>query len=137
MNKNKSFKSQLTVATSKFRLNEGTEKHVENSAILYVSVALAIFFTPLSTSEKMKKFDRSGTQVWYNYTAVCFGFAMFFGWLTFATAKSAEKRALSRILLMVNSMAFCTYIFTIWRLIPVWRGFHGYPVEISRFMEVH
>lgn len=129
------YKDQLTVAAKKYRLDEETEKHVENSALIYFVVALALVMSPLTTSQKMKSFDRSGTALWYNYTAVCFSFGIFFGYLSFSTAKSSEKKALSRILLLVNIMAFSTYIFTIWRIIPIWRGFHGNPVEIARFME--
>jgi class 3 adenylate cyclase len=73
--------------------------------------------------------------MWYGFTACAFAFGSFFAWLSLTIAKSPEKKALAKILLLVDGMAFCTYLLSAFRLTPTLKDINGYPVEVARFME--
>jgi hypothetical protein len=60
---------------------------------------------------------------------------MFFAWLAYNTGKSPEKKSLSGILLIVDGIAFMTYVFTSLRLSPQMKDANGYPVDLVRFAE--
>jgi bacteriorhodopsin len=73
--------------------------------------------------------------MWYYFTASAFAFGLFFSWLAHSTAKTTEKKSLSRILFMVDAISFSTYLITALRLTPTLRDLNGYPVDVARFLE--
>jgi class 3 adenylate cyclase len=85
--------------------------------------------------KKLHKFDRGDANMWYAFTSCAFAFGTFFAWLSYTIAKSPEKKALSKVLLYVDMMSFCTYVLSALRLTPALKDANGYPVDIARFME--
>lgn len=64
--------------------------------------AVSAFFA-LTTPQP--KFDRGNSNVWYYYTASIFSLGLFLAFLGHSSAKSTEKKALSKVLFMVNFIA--------------------------------
>lgn len=53
-----SWKSKITKAQDRFRLDDKTEKHVETSTITYFAITTILYISPLQTSERLAKFQR-------------------------------------------------------------------------------
>ena len=73
--------------------------------------------------------------MWYLFTASAFSFGMFFSWLAYSTAKSPERKALAKVLFIVDMMSFFTYSLSALRWTPSLRDGNGYPVDMSRYLE--
>jgi bacteriorhodopsin len=83
----------------------------------------------------VSKFDREDGPLYNLWTASIFFFGMIFAWLAETTAKTAEKKALSRVLLWCDGISCMTYVLISFRLTPALASISGRPVDVGRFLE--
>lgn len=83
----------------------------------------------------MQSFDREFADYVYLYAIAAFTVGLGFACLGFATSKSAEKRGLALVLLLVDFCATSTYLLHFFRLSPAINDKNGYPVDVGRYLE--
>jgi hypothetical protein len=88
-----------------------------------------------SLTKKQPAHDRQDSNTWYYYTASVFGIGIFFSFLAFISAKTNEKKALSKVLFYCNVIAMSTYLLSAARLTHALPSILGHPVEIGRYLE--
>ena len=81
------------------------------------------------------KFDRDFSDYMYLYAVSTFFIGFGFAWLGYNSARSAEKRSLALVLLLVDFTAMTTYLLHYLRLSPAIRDGNGYPVDVGRYIE--
>jgi bacteriorhodopsin len=106
---------------------------VQRNLRLWVPSTLALGFYALT--KKQPQFDRQDSNSWYLYTASIFAIGIFFSFLGLVSAKSSEKRSLSKVLMACNIIAMSTYLLSAFRLTHALYDINGYPVEIGRYIE--
>jgi class 3 adenylate cyclase len=135
------WKNKISNVQSTSKLDSDILGNVLTSAKFWYTILTRLITTgylgyqAMQNQAKLHKFDRGDANMWYGFTACAFAFGSFFAWLSLTIAKSPEKKALSKILLLVDGMAFFTYLLSAFRLSPTLRDINGYPVELARFME--
>ena len=85
--------------------------------------------------DKLNKFDREESDVYYLYAASAFTIALLFAGLAHVTAKSPEKKSLTRALFLIDIIPTGTYLLHAFRLTPAFRDVNGYPVDVARYIE--
>jgi bacteriorhodopsin len=86
-------------------------------------------------TKKQPQFDRENSNQWYFYTSSVFGIGIFFAFLALVSAKTPEKKALSKVLMSCCTIAMCTYLLSATRLTHALYDIRGYPVEVGRYIE--
>ena len=81
------------------------------------------------------KFPREYSDYMYYYGASAFFIGLSFAWLGSVSAKNPEKRALAKVLLLVDGVAMATYLIQASRLTPSLKDMNGYPVDLARYLE--
>lgn len=111
----------------------------QNLTVWYVFLDCRFFVSAISAvcaiMTPQPFFNRGAANNWYYYTASIFSLGFFFSFLGYNSAKSEEKRSLSKVLFMVNFIAMSTYILSASRLSYTIPDVLGHPVEIGRYME--
>jgi len=106
---------------------------IQRNARLWLLSSIALAFYALTN--RQPDFDRGDANEWYFYTSSVFGIGVFFSFLAITSAKSQEKKALSKVLLACNAIALSTYLLSALRLTHALHDINGYPVEIGRYLE--
>jgi bacteriorhodopsin len=88
-----------------------------------------------ASTRKQPQFDRGDSNSWYFYTASVFAIGIFFSFLALISAKTPEKKALSKVLMSCCMIAMSTYILSAFRLTHALYDLNGYPVDVGRFIE--
>ncbi|KAJ3319025.1 hypothetical protein HDU76_000663 [Blyttiomyces sp. JEL0837] len=102
---------------------------------IWVVITLALFGYMLSGLHRSRKFNRGVADEWYGYGACSFAIGTLFAYLGVESAKTAEKKMLSRVFLWVNMIATSTYLLQRARLTPTVIGISGAPVDVARYLE--
>jgi class 3 adenylate cyclase/uncharacterized membrane protein YhaH (DUF805 family) len=106
---------------------------IERNMKLWIPTTLCLAFYALT--KRQPKWDRQDANTWYYYTASVFGIGIFFSFLAIASAKTQEKKALSKVLLYCNIIACSTYLLSATRLTHALPDVLGHPVEVGRYIE--
>jgi bacteriorhodopsin len=96
-------------------------------------VGLATF--ALSKYSYQTKFDRGISDYGYLCAISAFIIGIGFAILGYNSAKTAEKKGLAMVLLLVDIVATSTYVLHFLRLSPSLKDANGYPVDVGRFIE--
>lgn len=108
-------------------------KVIERNVRLWVlSTAMLAFY---SVTQPQPQYDRKDSNMWYYYTSSVFAIGVFFSFLALVSARSNEKKALSKVLMSCNIIAGTTYLLSALRLTHALYDINGYPVEIGRYIE--
>ncbi len=89
----------------------------------------------LSRYSYQTTFDRGFSDYAYVCAISAFTIGIGFAALGYSSAKTAEKKGLAMVLLLVDIVATCTYALHFFRLTPFLKDSNGYPVDVGRYIE--
>lgn len=129
-----SWKQKVDAVTSGSTIDQSSSIAIitRNIKVWLISTFVLGFY---ALTKRQPKFDRADSNNWYFYTSSVFGIGVFFSFLAIASAKSPEKRALSKVLCYCNLIAMATYLLSATRLTHALPDVNGYPVEVGRYLE--
>lgn len=100
---------------------------------ILATVGLAAY--AVSKYSYQTKFDRDISDYGYVCAISAFIIGVGFAILGYNSAKTAEKKGLAMVLLLVDIVATCTYALHFFRLTPSLKDANGYPVDVGRYIE--
>lgn len=131
-----SWKQKMENATAGNKLDNSPAIHIiRRNVIVWMVLTMTLGFYSLTIRHRLIRFDRGSSDQWYFYAASAFFIGIFFAWLANQSARNAEKKTLSNVLLLVDTISFSTYIIHSLRLTPSLRDLNGYPVDPARYLE--
>ncbi|KAJ3319026.1 Guanylate cyclase 2G [Blyttiomyces sp. JEL0837] len=133
---NKSWKDRVNAAIKEKSISENNNiRVVYANMMVWVFMTIALTYYTL-TMHRMKKFNRRYSDDFYSYASFGFLIGTVFAYLGAESARTSDKRLLSRVFLYVNGIAMITYALQVMRLTPVLTSAStGFPVDPARFLE--
>ena len=84
---------------------------------------------------ELNQFPRGISDFMYSHGITTFLMGVAIALLGMLSSRTAEKRALSTVLFIVNLMTVVTYWMLLFRLTPAFQDINGYPVDVARFLK--
>lgn len=110
-------------------------KYQQRATYFWCLATLGLGAYAVSKYSYFTRFDRGISDFAYVCAISAFIIGIGFAALGYNSAKSAEKRGLAMVLLLVDIVATITYALHFFRLTPSLKDANGYPVDIGRFIE--
>ncbi|KAJ3100282.1 Guanylate cyclase soluble subunit beta-2 [Phlyctochytrium planicorne] len=119
----------------KDRKSAGASFYIWRNFVVWLILTGGGMFHVVFNGHKVKKFNRGVTDDWYIYTASAFALAVVYSYIAYASATSAYKKSLAKVLCSVNAIAMSSYLIQVFRLTPTFMDYVGHPCDPSRFLE--
>ena len=98
-------------------------------------MSVVIALVALYQRQELWKIERGTGPFWNLWGASIFFFGFLFALMSFSTAESPSKQALTIILFFSDTIAFLTNILIASRLTLVYTSWNGTPVDVARYLE--
>jgi bacteriorhodopsin len=102
-------------------------------AIIWCITSVIWIFT--SMNNRPEKISRGIGDSVYLYASSVFFMGAFSAFMGYKVSKNEDKKRLSEILLLVNTIAMLSYLLQFLRVTPCLRDVNGYPVDFARYFE--
>lgn len=110
-------------------------KYQQGATAYWVLATSGLAVYALSKYSYQMRFDRGISDYAYVCAVSAFIIGIGFAALGYNSAKTAEKKGLAMVLLLVDIVATATYALHFLRLSPALKDANGYPVDVGRYIE--